>query len=111
LTAKAYIDFGHHPGKDRLPREAALHGTCVITGLYGSAGNTVDIPILDRYKLDPESIHFFSQFQLLITDIFQNFDACQKQFEDYRTIIAAEPLLFTKQVHAAFISEEHYASQ
>jgi hypothetical protein len=34
---RAFLDpsctstFGHHPGKDRLPREAALHGCCVIT--------------------------------------------------------------------------------
>lgn len=25
-AAKVYIDFGHHPGRDRIPREAALSG-------------------------------------------------------------------------------------
>lgn len=30
--AKVYIDFGNHPGKDRIPREAAILGCCAIVG-------------------------------------------------------------------------------
>lgn len=26
--AKVYIDFGFHPGKDRIPREAVMCGAC-----------------------------------------------------------------------------------
>ena len=33
--AKVYIDFGNHPGKDRIPREAAISGCVVITGKRG----------------------------------------------------------------------------
>ena len=29
---KVYIDFGNHPGKEHIPREAAISGCCVITG-------------------------------------------------------------------------------
>ena len=32
LSCKVYVDFGNHPGKDRLPREAVLCGCCLITG-------------------------------------------------------------------------------
>ena len=32
LQSKIYIDFGNHPGKDRIPREAAMCGCCIITG-------------------------------------------------------------------------------
>ena len=35
--SKVYIDFGNHPGKDRIPREAVINGCCVITGVRGSA--------------------------------------------------------------------------
>ena len=28
---KIYIDFGYHPGKDKMPREAVLFNNCVIT--------------------------------------------------------------------------------
>lgn len=50
--AKVYIDFGNHPGKDRIPREAAISGYVVITGRRGSAGNDIDINIPAEFKFD-----------------------------------------------------------
>jgi len=44
LTAKVYIDFSQHGGKDRLPREMVSCGLTVITGCDGAAFNTVDVP-------------------------------------------------------------------
>lgn len=54
--AKIYIDFGNHPGKDRIPREAAMCGCIVITGRKGSAAYDEDVFIPDRYKLDEETV-------------------------------------------------------
>ena len=34
---KIYLDFGYHPGKDRMPREAVLFNNCIITNKRGSA--------------------------------------------------------------------------
>ena len=48
--SKLYIDFGFHPGKDKLPRESAMCGCCIITGKRGTAGNEVDIPIPIEFK-------------------------------------------------------------
>ena len=31
---KVYLDFGYHPGKDRMPREAALFNNCIIINSY-----------------------------------------------------------------------------
>ena len=31
------VDLGHHPGKDRLPREAALAGCVTVVGRAGAA--------------------------------------------------------------------------
>lgn len=53
--AKVYIDFGNHPGKDRIPREATICGCHIITNRQGSAKNDVDIPIPDRYKFDEDA--------------------------------------------------------
>ncbi len=53
--AKVYIDFGNHPGKDRIPREAALCGYCVVTNRSGSARNSIDVPIPECYKFDENS--------------------------------------------------------
>ena len=35
--ARLYIDFGHHPGKDRVPREAAVAGAVVLLREAGAA--------------------------------------------------------------------------
>ncbi|PMP88226.1 MAG: hypothetical protein C0173_07520, partial [Desulfurella sp.] len=37
IKAKVYIDFGNFPGPERIPKEAAILGCCVITGKRGSA--------------------------------------------------------------------------
>lgn len=47
--AKVYIDFGHHPGKDRIPRETAILGCIVIVGKRGSARYKEDISINDEF--------------------------------------------------------------
>ena len=47
-----YIDFGHHPGRDRFPREACLSETVVMTTRLGSAGNGIDVPIDEWYKFN-----------------------------------------------------------
>lgn len=47
-----YMDFGHHPGRDRIPREAALLHNIVITSKIGSAGFYEDIPIEDIFKYE-----------------------------------------------------------
>jgi len=55
--SKIYIDFGNHPGKDRIPREAAILGCCVITNTSGSANNDMDIPIPRKYKVDHSNLN------------------------------------------------------
>ncbi len=43
--SRYYIDFGHHPGKDRLPREAAASGCVVLTLRAGAAQFFDDVPL------------------------------------------------------------------
>jgi len=45
-----YVDFGHHPGRDRLPREAALAGCIVFTTRHGAANFHEDMPMPYWYK-------------------------------------------------------------
>jgi hypothetical protein len=102
LSAKIYIDFGHHPGKDRLPREAAIHGCCIITGVYGSAANPIDIPIPEQCKLDDRKENFLTSFGMIVTEIFDNFDLCSQELKMYRNIISQEPANFESQIIKAF---------
>lgn len=51
-----YIDFGHFPGKDRLPREAAAAGSIVFLHRKGSGAFYDDFPVPDWFKFDAEDI-------------------------------------------------------
>lgn len=101
--AKLYIDFGHHPGRDRLPREAAMHGCCIVTGILGAAQNMIDVPINSEYKLDSSAPNFFSNFESLVNDIFSNFPKHYETFEAYRSAIIDEPKRFQSQVEKYFL--------
>ena len=81
--SKVYIDFGNHPGRDRLPREAALCGCCIITSKRGSAQFYEDVPIPDHYKFI-DTYKNLELIQNLINDIILNYDLHVKQFEEYR---------------------------
>jgi len=89
--SKVYADFGHHPGRDRMPRESVVCGCCVITGRKGSAANPFDIPISDCFKLDERSERFAEQFALLVDRVFTNFELVSAKFEPYRREVLAEP--------------------
>ncbi len=90
LLAKVYVDFGNHPGKDRIPREAAISGCCVITGKHGAAGYYEDIPIPDRYKVDDLEDVDVETVKKLILDIFENYDERIEDFAYYREMIRGE---------------------
>jgi hypothetical protein len=47
-----YIDLGHFPGKDRLPREAILQETPVLLANRGATRNQIDFRIPGKYKID-----------------------------------------------------------
>lgn len=82
--SKVYIDFGNHPGRDRLPREAALNGCCIITCMRGSSGFYEDVPIMDKYKFD-DNISNVPKIVNLINNIFMEFESSLSDFENYRS--------------------------
>lgn len=99
--SKLYIDFGNHPGKDRIPREAVLCGCCLITGKNGSAGNNKDVPIDNKYKFDTTNFNI-ENISKRILDILQNYDSCKNDFDNYRCIIKKEKNLFFSQTKQVF---------
>lgn len=97
-SAKLYIDFGHHPGRDRMPREAAMHGCCLITGILGSAGNDIDLPIPKQYKLNSSSGDFVESFGVLAADVMGNFSQHWNALAVYRQWLQDEPRVFKQQI-------------
>ena len=81
-SSKVYIDFGHHPGRDRIPREAASLGNCIITNKKGSAYFYNDILIDEKYKTNKTEV-----VGDLIKDCFVNFDSEIINFNLYTNVI------------------------
>lgn len=98
-TSKIYIDFGYHPGKDRLPREAAINDCCILTNKKGSAHFFEDVAIYDNYKFkkfNPEKI--LKQIEEILTD----YNSHIGNFAFYKHQIRQEEQLFTSQVLKIF---------
>ncbi len=97
-----FIDFGHHPGKDRIPREAAISGCCVIVARRGSANFYHDVPIPERFKFSTD------QFDIVdivsgILHVLGNYHSESQSFDFYRTAIMNEEANFEDEVREAFV--------
>lgn len=106
-TAKVYIDFGNHPGKDRIPREAAICGCLIVTGLRGSAGNDIDIAIDRKYKFEDKDSNIVAISQL-IQDLLLNYDSHYDDFREYRKKIINEKVEFEREALLIFQNKSEY---
>lgn len=100
-SSKVYIDFGHHPGKDRFPREAAISGCCVITGKRGAAAYEEDLPIPKEFKFDEKQ----SDKKIIIQTIrkcFIDYETIINEYEPYRQMILSEKTKFRKDINNIF---------
>lgn len=88
-TAKVYIDFGNHPGKDRIPREAAMSGCCVITDLKGSAAYKEDVPIPSQFKFEDVDGNIPDVIRQ-IKNCLEHYEEVTKEFDAYRDFIKGE---------------------
>lgn len=100
-SAKVYIDFGNHPGKDRIPREAAISGCCVITGKRGSAKFYDDVPIPAQLKFDEANFNC-KEICDRIYDVFDNYSEYYEMLSDYRNKIRNEEAIFDVNLKEAF---------
>lgn len=98
--SKLYIDFGNHPGKDRMPREAAICGCCIITGKRGSAANDVDIKIPSQYKIDDTD---FNKIAGKIKEVLITYEEITSDFDSYRERIRKEESVFNAEIKKFFI--------
>lgn len=101
-TSTIYMDFGNHPGRDRIPREAAICGCIIFTGRRGSADNSVDVPIPDRYKFDESSSNFIESFRERLTEVLANPEPFSADFDSYRETIKDQKAVFFTEVKTAF---------
>lgn len=95
-SSKVYIDFGGHPGKDRIPREAGVCGCCVITNRQGSAAYGEDVNIPEKYKIgDMTDIEATLN---AIYDCIDSYEERQREYNSYKDIIMQEKQEFEEEV-------------
>ena len=101
--AKVYVDFGYHPGKDRLPRECAANGCCIITGMRGSAAFFEDVMVPNKYKFNERKA---SKKEIIdiIRWTMKNYEIAINDFRMYRRKIALEKKEFEEQISLIFLS-------
>lgn len=99
--AKLYIDFGNFPGKDRLPREAALNNLCIITGKRGASRFYEDIPIDDEYKFT-NRVSDISSISNKIKDVLSDYQYHMRRFNFFREQILKEQEEFNQQIYTFF---------
>jgi len=99
-----YIDFGHQPGKDRVPREAASCYAIVFVHKMGAAVNSIDYPLDDFFKFNTQDVHT-GDLANRVRYAIDNYDECLKNQAYFRKKIKYEENEFNMQVDAFFINE------
>lgn len=93
--SKLYIDFGEFSGRERLPREAALCGCCVLTSRTGAANYFKDVSIQDEYKFVEAQVE---EAVDKIVYVLHNYDECSKDFDVYRNSLKHDKEIYPNQV-------------
>lgn len=99
--AKVYIDFGYHPGKERMPREACMMDCCLIIGKKGSAAYKEDMPIPENYRYDFEE-KCIPEITKTIRECIENYYSSSEDFQDYKKVLLKEKETFETKVQELF---------
>ena len=103
FNANIYIDFGHHPGKDRMPREAAAAGAVVLLHAAGAAKCFLDHPLSPEYLFTEDDVAsggLHRKIQAILDDPAPHV-AAQNY---YRNAVAMEPERFDLEVRSFFFT-------
>lgn len=103
--AMVYIDFGYHPGKEKMPREACLLDCCMIVGKDGSAKYKEDMPILDEYHFEKDE-KYIPEIINKIYDCLENYETKIKDFKTYKEFLLKEKETFKADVKQVFSINE-----
>ena len=99
LNASAlYLDLGYFPGKDRLPREAALLGVPVIVADVGAARFDEDYLLRSWQRIDVKQDGWEEAALASIDFVLENPEQAMKEQLPFAQQVANEAALFTQQV-------------
>ena len=103
--SKLYVDFGEFPGRERMPREAALCGCCIITSKIGSAGYPEDF--LHGYKFESKESHLWA-IRHKIHYVLNNYEECRQDFDLLRESLKADIEVMKNQCRGVINEIQYY---
>ncbi len=96
-----YLDLGHHPGKDRMPREAVSMGCVVLVARRGAASYLADVPLAPEYKLDVTDLD--ASVRRAVAAVTADSGLARERQSSYRLTVSLERSIFDSQVRSFFI--------
>ncbi|MQQ06898.1 hypothetical protein GFB49_00365 [Epibacterium sp. SM1979] len=99
-NCKIFLDCGFHPGKDRVPREAALCGCLPVVRREGAARFAKDVPLPDPLFVPTETFFNPDHLRLKLEGILSDPGRFDADLNRYRAGIARERDVFEAEVKA-----------
>ena len=93
-----YLDLGYFPGKDRLPREAALLGVPVVVANLGAARFDEDYRLASWQRIDVHSDAWERDTLNAIDRVLRNPSQARQDQRPFERQVASEASRFTDQV-------------
>lgn len=101
-SSKLFVDFGHFPGAERMPKEAALFGCAIITGRKGAASIYDDVPIPEECKFSVEK----NQIPMIVNAIKKSlaeYESRKNLFVPYQLVVLNLENKFKKSLMDLFV--------
>lgn len=96
-SADVYLDLGAHPGKDRIPREAAAMGAVTIVAMRGSGANADDVRVPAQHKV-PSGGGLADSAVEALNHVLDNLPTAYAEQASYRADIARQEQVFRSEV-------------
>lgn len=95
---RIFLDLGHHPGKDRLPREAALCGGVPMVRYAGAASHATDVPLPEPLLIPTEDFFDEETLAARIEAVLDDPDRFTGALDAYRDTIRSEKAAFEAEI-------------
>jgi hypothetical protein len=100
-ASDVYLELGHLPGKDRMPREAALRGAVTLVAARGAGANPRDFPVPDAHRI-PTAPDLVTSAVRALEDVLADVGAHALRQADFRAQVAQERPRFVGEARACF---------
>lgn len=105
-----YLDLGYHPGKDRLPREAALAGAVSVVARRGAGAFWGDVPTPWQHKVSPEGDIVANAIEV-VDQVLGDPERFSLEQAGYRDEIRRERMTFDDEARRIFLERRFGADR